>query len=854
MIEKRNQGGKGGGGQIYDLVTEEVNGIARAFDKRVLDHSLHNVAQMGMCQNEQEAIAKLTSVDDQYREEYGQYIGWRDAQANPILSRCSYSPIWTLPSSETWVDAVYDDQHGTICVLCVGTEGRYPGEEGDFLVATRKIRGPWEKRNVTFYERWICLAYGNGIIVALTGNSSSEFAISHDGGFTWDFNRFSSSYEALKCRFIDGLFYVVTKFGYFTTEDFVTFSQYNNVTGLLDVCKDGGGICLLTYRSQKYYVDRSVYGGTSSVIYDNSQTSKISLDEIYYFRDGWFMATSRGGYREEGSSSRPYTAIFHDNGNGTVSINTGASVNVSEGETLVQAIPYIRNNYFQNRELQFFVSSYKDGNVTIRYNTYDTVSGFSTHPVWSERTGDVQPTYLLPCNVKPEDMASGGETNLIFSFSGGVLKYGGVKSASSYGYMETVMSTDIGYDYIEYSPANKWERIPLPNEFQNGIIAVHDREVKEVTVKDPYLEYDREDVTLKANASDRITDYENYRLVSLSTEAEYQEIFCIVPRANIVDGSTKVYSDEACTVEVGVIQEHDYNINNPNDTRVLIDGASWVYSFQDSKTPVSLATTKAVIDAMGQGGVVITDDNDPLTEGDDILGQRQNAQGNEDVKRFGMWNVASYIRKDIGLIDFYIYDPNNNDSRLILVAEVSSSNNRARQLNGLVYYNISSENVVDGCLQKIYVSWNHGSYSVKTDLLAQDGEILPIKPCIVQYQNKYYIALQQIGKHSNIYFLGRQTLDLSAHITPTALYYNSQTGKWYSDASRTSEVTVTFYAEPERFPANYLDFGGNSSQVVAGDGTFLNWGEKLGFWVGVTSALPPVGSRETNVLYITTDY
>lgn len=843
MIEKRNQGGKGGGGQIYDLVTEEVNGIERAFDKRVLDHSLHNVAQMGMCQDEQEAIAKLTSVDEQYREEYGQYIGWRDAQANPILSRCSYSPIWTLPSSETWVDAVYDDQHGTICVLCVGTEGRYPGEEGDFLVATRKIRGPWEKRNVTFYERWICLAYGNGIIVALTGNSSSEFAISHDGGFTWDFNRFSSSYEALKCRFIDGLFYVVTKYGYFTTEDFVTFSQFNNVTGLLDVCKDGGGICLLTYRSQKYYVDRSVYGGTSAVIYDNSQTSQISLDEIYYFRDGWFMATSRGGYREEGSSSRPYTAIFHDNGNGTVSINTGASVNVNAGETLVQAIPYIRDNYFQNRQLQFFVSSYKDGNVKILYNTYDTVSGFSQHNIWSERTGDVQPTYLLPCHVKREDMSLGGETNLLFAFSGGVLKYGGVKSSSSYGYMETVMSTNVGYQNIEYSPANKWERIPLPNEFQNGIIAVHDREVKEVTVKEPYLEYDREDVTLKANASDRITDYENYRLVSLSTGAEYQEIFCIVPRVNIVDGSTKVYSDEACTVEVGVIQEHDYNINNPNDTRVLIDGASWVYSFQDSKTPVSLATTKAVIDAIEQGGGRQVIDS-PFF--DYFIGQ---INGND-----------NFVRVDGNAVFFRFFENSNNfiffdahghidvEKTLYLIPIHGYV-----QLCGLLYGTDYGESAT---CQTIYAECDGGgNFTLKNSVKGASAQGLKSADIeVIEYNGENYLALVKNWSGGDLFLKGYSNLtqeDIDDDLI--LLYYDGTRQKWYSDSDLTQEVSFTVLETSGRYPAS-LDFGGTSSQVVAGDGGLLNWGDKLGFWVGVTSALPPVGSREPNVLYITTDY
>lgn len=260
----------------------------------------------------------------------------------------------------------------------------------------------------------------------------------------------------------------------------------------------------------------------------------------------------------------------------------------------------------------------------------------------------------------------------------------------------------------------------------------------------------------------------------------------------------------------------------------------------------------SLLQNMGEG-VVITPDNDPLDEADKILGQRQNELGNGEVKSFGMWNVADFIRKDIGLIEFYIYDAYNNDSRLILIDEVKSDNNSAKQLNGIVYYNVSRDNVVDGCIQKIYVSWNHGSYSVRTDLLNQNGEIIPIKPCIVQYQSKYYIALQQFGKYSSIYFLGRQTLGLRAHQTPTTLYYDSNTEKWYSDRERTSEVAVTFYADPERFPADNLDFGGTSSQVVAGDGSFLSWDSKLGYWEGTQQAyndLPADQKDIPNVLYV----
>ena len=257
------------------------------------------------------------------------------------------------------------------------------------------------------------------------------------------------------------------------------------------------------------------------------------------------------------------------------------------------------------------------------------------------------------------------------------------------------------------------------------------------------------------------------------------------------------------------------------------------------------------------GGVEIENDVNQLTSDDYLLGQRNGSLDNTHIKRFSGFDVASFLRKDIGLIDFYVYDSHysDSDSRMILLSEVSSGNNLSKQLNGLIYYNVNNTGNVDGVLQKVYVSWNHGTYSVKTDLLSKHGNFRPVKPCIVRYSNKYYIALQQSGYSSSISFFGRQTLGLPAHTnsTLTTLYYDSQTEKWYSDMSRTSEVSVTFYANPERFPADNLDFGGTSSQAVAGNGTFLNWDSKLGYWTGTQQEYDDLPSEQKdlpNVLYI----
>ena len=603
--EHNNGAGGGGGGQQYELVTEEVNGIARSFDKLVLDHSLHNVAYMGSFNDELEAIQALTEVDEMYSPQYGQYLGWQDFTGNAILSRCSYDPNWTLPVSATWIDGAYDESHGTICVICAGENGKYEGDEGTFLVCTRKIRGPWSVRRIDTYERWLGVTYGNGMLVALTGNSSREYAISRDGGFTWTVGALSSHRQMKKCRFVDGKFYIIDQNGYLTTEDFETFSDFENVTGLLDVCEDSGGVVLFTYRSSRYYtIDRRIYGGTNSTVYDNGGDAKLYLDELYYFRDNYFLATSRGRAKVAGSNTSPISMLVRDNGNGTVYIDSSAWYRLNDGETLVQSIPYIRPNYFQNRQLQSFVSIYKDGEVKIIFKYYDTQNNFSSFLTWKSMSGDVQPTYLVPCYVPYVDRAETDEQQCMFYFGGGVLTLGGVKNKSTFGYMDYVMSTDVGYHAGMYFPANPWERIPLPNEFQDGIISVKDGEAKETTVERPYLEY--KDLTLKANTSDRYEPYKNHRL-SIVYEGELIEIWCIADWENIVDNTTLVYSDEECTIPVGVITDHNYNINNPYDTAVSLDGHSYVFQWDPLYYPEALATSHALIDGLEKkkGSVIL---------------------------------------------------------------------------------------------------------------------------------------------------------------------------------------------------------------------------------------------------------
>lgn len=125
---------------------------------------------------------------------------------------------------------------------------------------------------------------------------------------------------------------------------------------------------------------------------------------------------------------------------------------------------------------------------------------------------------------------------------------------------------------------------------------------------------------------------------------------------------------------------------------------------------------------------------------------------------------------------------------------------------------------------------------------------------VIEYNGENYLALVKNWSGGDLFLKGYSSLtqdEIDEDLI--ILYYDGTRQKWYSDSDLTQEVSFTVLDTSGRFPAS-LDFGGNTSQVVAGDGTFLNWGDKLGYWIGETSNLPPVGSRDANKLYITTDY
>ena len=193
----------------------------------------------------------------------------------------------------------------------------------------------------------------------------------------------------------------------------------------------------------------------------------------------------------------------------------------------------------------------------------------------------------------------------------------------------------------------------------------------------------------------------------------------------------------------------------------------------------------------------------------------------------------------------------NSGQTLLCVADVTSLMTGHIQPVGLAGMLValppSSAIGSEVVLQRIIA---YGSSSPYPRLMIDNDTNEGIAPFIIQYSSKYYLALSR--KRSEFYtkvsLLG-QTYGLN--ISPFRLYSNPAGTSWFSDEGHTQTVSLSFVRNPE---AIRTWFGGTTDKVVAGDGSLLNWSDKLGYWIGTTANLPTVGSREANKLYITTDY
>lgn len=192
----------------------------------------------------------------------------------------------------------------------------------------------------------------------------------------------------------------------------------------------------------------------------------------------------------------------------------------------------------------------------------------------------------------------------------------------------------------------------------------------------------------------------------------------------------------------------------------------------------------------------------------------------------------------------------NSGYTLLCIADITTMMTGGNQKAGicgiLSALPVNSGTGADVVLQRI-IAW--GNITQYPRLWYDNDNNEGIAPYVINYNSKFYLAIER--KRSERYdkvILRGETYGLN--IVPFKLYSDSLRNSWYSDESHSNQVSVTFTRNPEHF--RYY-FGGTTSQVMAGNGTFLNWDSKLGYWKGTQQEyddLPAEQKDLQNVLYI----
>ena len=545
-----------------NLVTEEKDGLARSFDKKIHDHSFANTAYMGSATKAADAIeTHVLSEDSQYNPEYGQILGWQDENGKLRLSRMAV-PSWGLPIDSWWIDGCYDSVHGTLCIATSGDPSDN-GYDGDFCIAVRRFDTGWKVVRVVNHEKWNSVCYGNGLIVITTGNSSNEFMWSSDGGYTWTSSSSLGSGHWKRARYneTNGYFYFIASERIIRTQDLQNFSTYFTAPAGAEICDitwtDDNDPCYLYYMSGESY-----FRINSQVIW---HTSNFRAEKCIY-KNGYLVTWYDGAVfidRDHPNDNTRFQTVWYtmQTGGGFEGVEVFAT---SGGVDVFIASTAMYSNYQRAVRKVQVVGDSVVGNNTATFGDEDSA------------------THLLTCDYE-------GET--CFYLFGGT----SFMPLTPYGAEKSQWGNLIKYDLSELPP-QAWEEIPVLDDKADGLLCAINGEFNECEVENPYLKY--ANGNLSVNHSDRFTEYANYRLIEATTADDANVLWCVPDLSAIVDNSTYVYDDEECNHTVGIITNHSYNPNNPNDVEVQIDGALYTYVFQTSKMPVSLATTKALIDAM----------------------------------------------------------------------------------------------------------------------------------------------------------------------------------------------------------------------------------------------------------------
>ncbi len=578
------------------LVTEENHGRERKFDKLVRNHSLMNIISVDSSNsypNGEEANASLIAADSEYYPVAGQMVEYI-SNTDGRLHIARYNGNFLINrdgTNEYWCGATYD-----ILNKCWLVNRNVAGAAR--LRVARSSSGLfWQ---ITDYEassmeRRVMICSTSYASLIMSGNESQEYDITYDGGDTlWQHLTVPRDlrYRSVKRSFIkiEG-----------ELKEVFLFNENNSVHAL---------------DANRTFT--TLIGSTNSLLYQiggynvSPYPSNGLCDETDWFVDGngknnvlilWNQNT--------GNPNSPYHITWLRQADTELGWEEVTTYSIpTDYAYLVMTIHYENGRiYAYSGERAENNSRYacilQIGNDSISFDSrYDNTSHLiPTSYGLVQVKGSLRQVYVDgEAITMPAGVTHGAFYSVAYDGNEDILLVTGGTQYSNktgnYGLILNVAKKRIEND-------NSWEEIGLVTEEHEGIITAKEGKIKAAQF-DEYLHYNKSESKLSANASDRTTAYANYLCLGTDTD----DGWCPVALTDIVDNSTKLYSDEACTVELGTITAHQYNPNNPEDLAVDINGVSHRFVHVADKTPVSLATTKALLSLFPSGaGMTRSADN-----------------------------------------------------------------------------------------------------------------------------------------------------------------------------------------------------------------------------------------------------
>ena len=572
------------------LATEKRKGLLSPVGKYQLDHSQLIQTETATDTANDSAVA-LILQDEEYTPVDGQMMTWTGTDGKLHLSRYEITGD-TQPLPSRWWRFAVTDKHGTTFVLSkAGIADQ--SIAGKFLIARTKDNGKyWD----VFYdansptENWGDLFYfaDDDILIALARNSASQFFISYDGGDTWASKSMSSGAQYYFNIWRDWANRYVFAYRHDLSDAEIKLVATTDFSTFTDVSSD--------YPAKTKYCFQMSNDDWETSNRDNNWFCLCNITGFIGEQSGLFVKRSGNWVQYE---QIPYPSKSYDTATLYLIYNPS---NQSYRRGWMYYEKDMRNPsgyYLHTRniygtlvfptDINFFIPISLDnsknlvGVVGLNDGLYKAVGTFpiSGGPVM-ETAGDPMwdGEFVNQCQTAAGFFAVGGT------------KHDGLGRKSDFNMFFAVSAGKIVNVPIDY-----WREIPLLPEHKTGV-AVQTDNTAEIAQLGDFLKLTEtaEGKELGTIHSDRITPFANYKLESTSGNI----CWCPVAPADIVDNTTKIYSDEDCTDEIGVVIQHSFNPSNPNDVEVSIGGETEVYVIDPTKIPQSLATTAALLAAIDE--------------------------------------------------------------------------------------------------------------------------------------------------------------------------------------------------------------------------------------------------------------